>query len=339
MKRNIIVRGTLIVGLILAVASEINLCSTSACTEAHKYSLFGIPFALFGIAFFLAAWVVFELGRSFSIFSILFLLMVFGAGGAEVAFILIQKYEIKQWCPLCLGIAAAVYFLAIMTSLERAKDILSKFGERKVTLMTLGKKMVIVLLVFVVGFGVAYKGAQRSEAEESVPNIFLGNKSSSLEVYIITDWFCPACRKAEQEIEKTVPAVGGRARIIFVDMPIHAESLNYTPFSLSFLVNEKGRYLELRKALMTLTLKTKEPTQEEVQKIISPLHVTYKPLAFLAVTRGMKFYSDVSNAFKIKSTPTVVIHDVKTKKTIQLVGSRDITQANIVKALDDVQKN
>lgn len=324
-------------GLLLAVASEISICTLSACTEAHKYSLFGISFALFGIAFFVAAWIVFELSRFFGIFSVLFLLMIYGAGGAEVAFILIQKYEMKQWCPLCLGVAAAVYILAVMASFEAAKGILSKFRERKVTLMTMGKKVLIILLVFAFGFVVTYKGAQRSEAEESVPNIFLGNKSSSLEVYIITDWFCPACRKAEQEIEKTVPAIGEKAKIIFVDLPIHAESLNYTPYSLSFLVHEKEKYLELRKALISLTQKTKEPTQEDVQKVISPLHVTYKPLAFLTVSRGMKFYGDIPKTFKVKSTPTVVINNAKSKKTVQFVGAKDITEANILKALSDVQ--
>jgi thioredoxin-related protein len=338
LKRNILARAALLIGLVLAAASEINLCATSACTEAHSYSLFGVPFAVLGIVFFAAAWLVFEVSRFFAAFSILFLLMIFGAGGAEVAFILIQKYEIRQWCPLCLGVAGVVYFLAVMASLERVNGMLSKLRERKVTLMALGKKVLIILLVFLFGFGVAYRGAQKSEAEETVPNIFLGNKSSSLEVYIVTDWFCPACRQAEQEIEKTVAAIGKKAKIVFVDLPIHAESLNFTPYNLSFLVHEKERYPELRKALMALAQKTKEPSQEDVQKAISPLRVTYKPLAFLAVSRGMKFYGDVAKTFQVKSTPTVVIHNAKSKKSVLIVGSKDVAEANILKALSEVQR-
>ncbi len=336
-KKTIILRLALLIGLILAVASAMNICGTSACTEAHEYTLLGIPFAFFGIAFFLAAWFVFELGRFFPIFSVFFMLMIFGAGGAEVAFILIQKYEIKQWCPLCLAVAAAVYFLAFMVSLPRAERLLAELRERKVTMLILGRKMVLVMLAAFFGFGLAYQGAQKSEAVENVPDLFLGNAGSSLEVYIITDWFCPACRKAEAEIERTVPAIKEKARIIFVDLPLHTDSLNYTPYSLSFLVHEKEKYVELRKALMTLTVKTKEPSQEDVQRVISPLKVTYKPLPFLTVSRGMKYYQDVAKGFGVKSTPTVVIRNAKSKKTAQLVGAKNITEANIARSLSEVR--
>ena len=337
-KERMIIRGALITGLALAVASEIDFCSTSACTEAHQYTLFGIPFALFGIVFFVAAWIVFELGRFFRLFPALFLLMIFGAGGAEAAFILIQKYQIKQWCPLCLGIAAVVYVLAVLISVRTVQDTVSKFRERKVTLMKVAGKVLIVFLVVLSGFGLAYQGAQKSEAGESIPDISLGNKRSSVEVYIFTDWFCPACRKAEGEIEKTVPVVGERAKIIFVDLPIHEQSLNYTPFGLSFLVHEKGKYLEVRRALMTLTLKTKEPTQEQVQEVVAPLHVTYKPLAFLTVSKMMKFYSDIAKTFHVKSTPTVVVYEAKSKKSVRLVGVKEITEARILGALAELQK-
>ena len=338
MKKRIFMRLFLFAGLILAVVSEMNICSTAACTETHKYTLLGMPFGLFGIAFFVTAWIVYELSRFHSIFSNLFLLMVFGASGAEVAFILIQKYEVKQWCPLCLGIASTVYLLAIMISVERIIAIISEFKERKVMFMSLLKKVSIILLVFVIGFLTAYKGAQKSEAEERVPDIFLGNKSSAAEVYIITDWFCPACRLAEQEIEKVVPAIGKRAKIVFVDLAIHAETLNFTPYNLSFLVNEKDKYLELRKALATLTFKTKEPTQEEVQRAAASLGATYKPLSFLALNQSMKFYEGIVRTSEVNSTPTVVVYNTKTKKTRKLVGVKEITEPNILKALDETAR-
>jgi Thioredoxin/Vitamin K epoxide reductase family len=337
-KKNMIIRGALITGLVLAVASEVDFCSTSACTEAHQYTLFGIPFAFLGIGFFVAAWTVFECSRFFRLFPALFFLMICGAGGAEAAFILIQKYQIKQWCPLCLGVAAVVYFLVVLISVARVQDAISKFRERKVTLMKIAGKVLIVFLVVFSGFGLAYKGAQKSEAGENIPDISLGNKRSSVEVYIFTDWFCPACRKAEREIEKTVPVVGERAKIIFVDLPIHEQSLNYTPFGLSFLVYEKAKYLELRRALMTVTLKTKEPTPEQVQEAVTPLHVTYKPLAFLTVSRMMKVYSDLAKTFKVKSTPTVVVYEAKTKQSIRLVGAKEITETRVLGALADLQR-
>ncbi|MCL5023415.1 MAG: thioredoxin domain-containing protein [Nitrospirae bacterium] len=338
LKRHVFVRILLLLGLLLSIASELDLCGTSACSEVHKYTLFGLSFAVFGIVFFLAAGVVYEFGRFSTIFPKLFLLMIFGAGGAEVAFLLIQKYRIQQWCPLCLGIAATVFVLALLLSFERIQEIISTGKERKVMAMTVLKKAVFFLVIFVAGFMVAYNGVRKSEAQESVPDIFLGDKNSSLEVYIITDWFCPACRKAEQEIERTVPAAGRRAKIVFVDFPVHPESLNYTPYNLSFLVNDKMRYIELRKALMTLTMKTKEPSPEQVQSVMAPLGMTYQPLAFLSVSRGMKFYDEIIRKFNVKSTPTVIVQNAKNQKAVRFVGARDVNETNILNALDQVSR-
>jgi len=153
-------------------------------------------------------------------------------------------------------------------------------------------------------------------------------------VFIMTDWFCPACRQAEQEIERATLATEKKAKIVFVDVVIHPETLNYTPYNLSFLMYEKNRYMELRKVLLSLTKKTKEPTPEDVQQAIAPLNITYKPLTFLAATKGMKFYDTLVKEFKVNSTPTVIVRDAKTKKIVQLVGIKEITEANIVKAVD-----
>ena len=339
MKKRVLMRVLFCAGLILCLASELDICGTSACTEAHKYTLFGLPFALFGTVFFLGAWLVYEIGRSYRTFSDLLLLMISGASGAEGAFILIQKFEIRQWCPLCIGIASTVYILALLLSAERIKGIILDLRERKETFMTSSKKIAIVFLVFVIGFLAAYKGAQKSEADDGLPDISLGNKSSFSEVYIITDWFCPACRKAEQEIERVVPAIGKNTRIIFVDVPVHAETMNYTPYNLSFLVYEKEKYLELRKALATLTLKTKEPTQDEIQKVVASLHVKYKPLSFLVLNKCIKYYEAIVRTFQVNSTPTVVVTNTRTKKSVKMVGIMEINEANILKALDETSQS
>ncbi|HAM52320.1 MAG TPA: hypothetical protein DCP92_17100 [Nitrospiraceae bacterium] len=310
-----------------------NIC-TDACSEAHKYSFFGIPVPFLGIAFFIAATIVYEVSRMMERLSFLFWLMIFGASGAEIAFVLIQKYRIQKWCPLCLGIAAAVYFVVVVMSVEEVKNLISKIKDRRVLFMPLLKKVFTILIAFTVGFFAAYQGMQKGEAEENSPNIFLGKQDSSVEVFIMTDWFCPACQKAEPEIERAVLAEENRAKIVFVDVPIHAETLNYTPYNLSFLTYDKNRYIELRKALVSLTKKTKEPTPENVQQAIAPLNVTYKPLSFLVATNGMKYYDALRKEFKVTSTPTVIIRDSKTKKMTQLIGVQEITQANIIKAVN-----
>jgi protein-disulfide isomerase len=152
----------------------------------------------------------------------------------------------------------------------------------------------------------------------------------------MTDWFCPACQKAEQEIEKATPALEKKAKVFFVDVAVHPETLNYTPYNLSFLSYEKSKYMELRKALLGLTKKTKDPTPEDVKEAIAPLHVVYKQLGFMEATKGMKFYESISKEFKVSATPTVVIRDTKTGKVAKLVGVKEISEPNMMKAVDQI---
>lgn len=338
LKRFYLMRAAFLTGLVLSVMSYFNLCMTSACTETHKYILFGFPFTMFGFVFFPSAWISFELGRTRRALSTLFVIMIAVASGAELEFLRIQKYEIREWCPLCLGIAATVYILAFLACYGWTKNIIFTSNDRRGIIMTTLKRTSLIVLIVAAGFLLAFKGAQKGEAQDKAMNIFLGAGNSVRELYIFTDWFCPACRKAEPEIEKAVSSLEKNTKIIFVDVPIHPETLNYMPYNLSFLTNEKGKYLELRKALGTLSLTSKEPPVDEVQKTIAPLGVTYKPLSFMIVTKGLKYWDETAKSFGVKSTPTVVAANKETKKKIQMVGFKDITEQNIMKALDEVSK-
>lgn len=202
--------------------------------------------------------------------------------------------------------------------------------------MHLVGKMIAIVTAFTVGFFAAYGGIRQIGAEENVPNIFLGKQDSPIEVFIITDWFCPYCQKVEPEIEKAAPNIAKKAKIIFVDWPFNPESANYTPYNLSFLTYEKEKYMDLRKALFSLTKKTKEPTLGYVQEAIAALKVSYKPLSFIAVATGMKYYEMVCKELKVRGAPAVVVRDTKTKKLRALVGGRQITQANIEEAVDAI---
>jgi len=121
-----------------------------------------------------------------------------------------------------------------------------------------------------------------------------------------------------------------------VDIPIHPETLNYTPYNLSFLTYEKSKYMELRKALLGLTKKTKEPTPDDVKGAIAQLNVVYKPLSFLDATRGIKFYEGVRTEFKVSATPTVVVRDTKTGKVAKMIGIKEISEANLMKAVEQI---
>ena len=94
-------------GLVLSVVSLFKICS--ACSETARYRVFGMDFGWFGIAFFVVLTIVIALQSRFDGFSWIASLLFFASAGAECRFIWIQKYEIGQWCPICLSIASAVF--------------------------------------------------------------------------------------------------------------------------------------------------------------------------------------------------------------------------------------
>ena len=119
-------------------------------------------------------------------------------------------------------------------------------------------------------------------------------------------------------------------------MPIHPESMNFIPYNLSFLVRDKGKYLEIRKALHRLALRTKEPTPEDVQKAVAPLGVTYRPLNYADVSAGIQYFQSVVKVFGIQSTPSMVIFNRKTKTVKMLHGVGDLSYPNILMAVSGV---
>jgi hypothetical protein len=53
----------------------------------------------------------------------------------------------------------------------------------------------------------------------------------------------------------------------------------------------------------------------------------------------MSAFQKIDDQFKVSSTPTLVIRNVKNKKMRILVGSAEITQEQIMKALKDVEEH
>src|SRR4030042_6182135 len=96
-----------------------------------------------------------------------------------------------------------------------------------------------------------------------------------------------------------------RAKLLFIDIPIHTETMNFIPYHLSFLVREKAKYLEIRKTLLRLAEPTKEPTPEEIQKAVAPLGVTYRPLNFADVNAGVQNFQSVTQAFREEGATAV----------------------------------
>ena len=318
-------------GLILSVTALIKICSS--CSETANYRIFDQDFGWFGIGFFvLISCLLFARKRS-ACLGWLMTSLLFAAAGAEARFIWIQKYDIGQWCPICLGLAAAVFIACCAASWEQLRILTSKGA----TMKSIMARLILLPLFFALGLGAALSGVKK-EADAAELDMYLGKTSSKTTVYFVSDWFCPACRKAEPVIEKMYPELAKSARVGFIDYPIHRETTNFTPFNLQFLMNEKAKYISLRKALADLSQKTKTPSEAEVQAAIAPLGVKLKPLNYSDTTYGLQANLMIYRGYNVRFTPTVVVANDKTKKSKLLVGEDHITLPAIRAAITEVEK-
>ncbi len=323
----------LTIGLVLSIISATDLCNFGGCDETHQYRLLGLSFPAVGIAFFTLAVVLVSLTSRVSCNGLLYNLLLAGAAGAEINMILLQKNVIKAWCPICLGIAALIYLLLLINIV-----VFFLCHEEKSSMIP--KTIYKTLMMFVVAlisFMATFSGIKKSDALADQLNLSFGNQRSKLEIYLFSDWLCPGCASVEGVMESMYPTLSKKAKITFVDKIIHPEAANFVPYHLSFAVNEKGKYLQLRKTLFAVAQKTRNPSNDAIMAAIAPLKIVYKQLSFMDVTQQMTFFQKLSEKFKVTSTPTMVVRSSKTGKIRILVGNREIVPDLIAKSIKDVE--
>lgn len=334
------VGGLFILGFVLSLLSAWQVC-TSSCAEAHQYRFFGFHFEIFGISFFIAAFAAFLFSAQWPWLLPLVKTMVAASIGAELRFVHVQKNVIGHWCPLCLTIAAtlaligliffvqyAASFQSIANDLERRDNIMKKIlaGLTSVAAGILGFAIAI--------FGVAKPERSFAEANTRGESPIFGKTDSNIEVYLFTDWFCPACSKTEPELAKQFPAIMKKARLLFVDVPIHEDSENFLPYNISFMLKNKKQYLELRKALQKLAETNHAPTERDIEAMATSVGAAYKPLAYSEISQGKGYFEKMVEKFNVDSTPTVVITNTKTNKAKLFAGYNQISKANFSKEID-----
>lgn len=333
--RMAVVWAGLAAALLLSVFLAVGLC-TEQCKATYDWTIFGMPFAFLGIGFFALCLLLFPF-RDRPGVRWLFPAMIAGALGAEVTFLHVQHSIIKNWCPMCLAVAFCVCLSAAASAAGYVSGIRKQLESGRGATMRYLSKGMFLTAVMIAGVYVAFFGLgnpARSHAE-TLP-LALGKLDSEVEVYVFTDWFCPACRKAEPEMERAYPDILKRAKLLFIDMPVHAESMNYIPYHLSFLIREKARYFEIRRALVRLAQRTKEPTPDDIRTAVAPLGVTYRPLNYSDVNAGLQYFQTVAAAFRVQGTPAMVVYNRKTKSVKLLNGTRDLTYPYILMSLSGV---
>ena len=332
----------LLTGLTLSVISWMQICSQE-CAESHNWRLFGLPFEFVGFLFFIPTFFLHLASRTSPDLSFITGLLISAGVAAEIEFIRLQKYQIGVWCPVCLSIACALAVAAVCYAIKYGIEIRKHLEQgNRGELMTTICKGIAAISVFLFGFLVTLAGVAKIDpllAQETTlkESLSFGNKNSTIEVYLFTDWACPACRQLELEVEKMTPAVMAKAKLTFVDHAIHPETLNYSPYNVSFMIKNKPQYLKLRHALTELSTKTSAPTEEQVEELALKQGVKYHQLNYSDVKLSQNYFEQLGKQLSVTKTPTLVITNSTTKKGKRLVGIPEITQANVLRAIDSLQ--
>lgn len=330
-------------GLFLTILSWTHAC-TEACTAAHEFRFFGLPFEWIGVAFFSIAAIMHFLSRQYTILTDLVGILMAGAFGVETMFTVIQKYVIGSWCPLCLSIAATVGIVVIAYIASYTKNLKNLIEQKqKGKVMKQIWKSFYTSSVFIFGFLIAFAGvAKPDDAFAAGPTIQdrleMGNKNSNIRIYFISDWFCISCKKAEPEIAKIYPAVKNQTSFYFIDLAVHKNTINYTPYHLAFLVNDKANYVEIRHELDELSYRADAPTDEQMEALAKRLGVPFHELNFREIQAGLKYFEEIAAKFNVTATPTLVIENTKTKEKAILNGTSEINLDNVQKTIEKLSK-
>ncbi len=331
---------SLIIGLILSILSWLELC-VEHCSTTQDYRLFGLPFTLIGITFFCGSLFIHFLSGYYDFLSQWVGWLIASALGAEVMFIAVQKYQIGHWCPVCLSIASCLAIAGLVLTVGYLRNLYLIIQQRnRGNIMHTIQKGLTSTSFFIVGFLLAFMGISKANDVQASVNeirdrLVFGNKESPVEVYFVTDWFCPACRKVESEIEDILPEIESKAAFYFIDYPIHQDSLNFSPYNLAFLLNNKSDYLTARRLLIKLTQTTKTPVDADIITAAKQVGIQYQELFFVDVKKGTDYFDTVVKKYQLNSTPTMIITNTKTKQVIKMEGRDEMSKIKILKAIEE----
>lgn len=196
---------------------------------------------------------------------------------------------------------------------------------------------VFTLMAF--GFLCAESGYARetqASAEKSFKEeIAFGNTQSPIEVFVFTDWKCEPCREIEPDILAASEAIMKNAKLFFIDITSHtgSETIDYTPYDLSFMINNKPQYFKLRKGLMELSLSEKSPDEEQIHALAAMNGTKYIPLNYSEITSALKYFKRKRAEFRVDTSPTIVIVNAFNQKGQKFVGVKQIMEADLADAI------
>lgn len=319
--------------LLFSIVSALDLCANT-CSEMKSYRLFGFHFSTLGIVLFSSAILIHWISRNYPFMRTVLAVMIASAIGAELFFIWIQ-HHIGIWCPICLSIATFVAITAFLLTLNQ-------IAQQKGQTMQIFKNFSTMFSISILGLLAAIIGISKPDynlmaMNEMQQKIEFGNPASPIKIYFVTDWFCVVCRQVEPTVYKLAPKIMKQATFYFVDKPVHPETTNYTPYNLAFMVSEKPKYFEIRKALGKLSMTNRAPNDEAIQHAVASTGAKLQELNYGDIKAGINFFDETVKRYKVWGTPSIVVVNTKNNKYQVLSGEDDFTEAKIYNAMKTVQ--
>jgi uncharacterized membrane protein len=283
------------------------------CAEKCAFirgDILGIDLNIFGILFYSLLLVSLLVYRKFYPEGWLMKAIAAVASAGVGAELILIKFQVENnvYCPKCL--ISGFFFLVMFFLVARHL-----------------KKWVIILLIAagLLFTSFTFNGAViPSYADESYPQF--GSDKARVEIIVYSDYFCPHCMKIDKQVNTILVRLKDRARIRFVDVPIHPGSLEYGEvFLYSWFVSGNN----LKTAVMVRELLFEEAAKKTDQAGVIALlkskgiSVKSDKEKARAVFRG--FYNESIKTDKMNSTPAVVI--VKAGERKKYVGGKDILKA------------
>ncbi len=296
-----------VLSLITIIVGQI--CSKS-CVFIHG-DILGFDLDVFGIVFYsmlILSFIIYKkmLSRDWVIKTIT---AIVAAGvGAEIIFV---KFMIQNntYCPKCL---ISGFFLLTMF-LIMARRI---------------KSWVIVLLILfgAVFTSFTFSGSVVPSYAKEIQYPSFGNSKAKVEIIVYSDYYCPFCRKVDGLINNKLLKLKNKAKIRFVDVPVHAHSLEYAEvFLYTWFVSGNNLESAIKVREILFNAAEKGYDQRGVLGILNSQGIRYKEdkETVREIFRG--FYNTSIKTDHINKTPSMVVIKGSERKTY--VGMVDILNA------------
>jgi len=257
-------------------------------------SLFGIDLIYIGLAYLAAIG-----GALLLRWQILAFWMLAAGVGSEI-FLISYMVRTSDYCPFCLVFAAVVLTMAAVN-----------FRRARLRALLLGAPagFVMLLLSFAAAPVISY-GATKTAA---LP--VFGDGPAEVRIY--TDYFCGPCSRVEPELEEKLISLveSGKARVVFVDVPLHRHSPLYATYFLAMLQPDGNIQQAIHdRNLLFTAAKQKLHTPKSLAEF---LNTAGRDVALISEQADFAFHNRLLTEDRIRSTPTLVIRQQDQSETFK----------------------